>query len=205
MTKLNFCLMILGMLALAGCSSKPVETAKAPSSDVVDAASTHKEPVQINQKLVYDGGKFEEGFDPLKTGGRSGTAIPTEKFYGVDRQKFAPVGKVLYVLTDEKPKRCILGRFTMVDGQKRLVAYSKSTVPTNYCIYQKGFNQDGQGFSLFINDGGICKPSYAEVTTDDQKRKLATIEEVDNTVSMSNCVEGTVSYGAELQKGGSKR
>ena len=186
--------------ALSACSTATKDV-KPPSDEVVDAGMHTTEPIKVKGSDVLDAGVFHENetaMDLPSHGGQNGAIIPTEHFYTVDREKYVPVGKLLYVLTDDSPAHCIKARYAQIEGRKKLVVYSKSTVPSNYCIYQKSFSSDAEGFSIFVNNGGLCKPSFTHITTDDQKRKLASVEPVNNTVSMSYCVENTVSFGEEL-------
>jgi hypothetical protein len=184
-------------MALLACSHTDVKPAAA-SDEVVDAGMHSDGHVKVSGAL--DAGTYRENEDyaDISThGGKNGEVIPTERFYSVDREKHAPLGKMLYVLTDDSPAHCIKARYLMVDGKKQLVVYSKSTVPSNYCIYQKTFSSEAEGFSIFVNHGGVCRPSYTNVKVDDQKRKMASVEPVNNTVSMTYCVDNTASFGEQ--------
>ena len=195
----NYLLLVtLSVLAMAmsACSHTDVKPAAPASDEVVDAGMHANGQVKVAGAL--DAGTYHENenySDVASHGGQNGHVIPTERFYSVDREKHAPLGKMLYVLTDDTPAHCIKARYLMVDGKKQLVVYSKSTVPSNYCIYQKTFSSDAEGFSLFVNHGGVCKPSFTNVKLDEQKRKMASVEPVNNTVSMAYCVDNTVSFG----------
>lgn len=187
-------------IALSACSTANKDV-KAPSDEVVDAGMHSTDPIKVKGSDVYDAGTYHENegiADMPAHGGVNGQVIPTEHFYTVDREKHVTVGKMIYVLTDDSPAHCIKGRFAIVDGRKKLVVYSKSTVPSNYCIYQKSFSSEAEGFSVFVSNGGLCKPSFTQITTDDQKRKLASVEKVNNTVSMAYCLDNTISYGEQL-------
>jgi hypothetical protein len=186
-------------LALTACSSANKD-AKV-SDEVIDAGMHSNDPIKVKGSDVIDAGVYHENetnMDVASHGGQNGAVIPTEHFYTVDREKHVTAGKMLYVLTDDSPAHCIKARYVQVEGRKKLVVYSKSTVPSNFCIYQKSFSSDAEGFSIFVNKGGVCKPSFTHIAVDDQKRKLASVEPVNNTVSMAYCTEGTVSYGEEL-------
>lgn len=198
--KLTFSMLLVAAF-LSGCSIFGKKEEAQVSDEVVDAAMLNNGSMKVSG--VIEGGAYrgkEDYSDLSQHGGKNGTVIPTEKFYSMDREKHAPVGKLLYVLTEDHPARCILGKYTNVEGRKRLVVYSKSQVPTNYCIYQKGFVSEPEGFSVYAKDGGICRPSFTVVKEDSDKRKLASVAEVQNTVSMAYCVNDTVSYGQELAK-----
>jgi hypothetical protein len=187
-------------MALTSCSHTDVKPSPA-SDEVVDAGMHSDGHVKVSGAL--DAGTFHENEDYSDIsahGGKNGTVIPTERFYSVDREKHAPLGKMLYVLTDDSPAHCIKARYLMVDGKKQLVVYSKSTVPSNYCIYQKSFSSEPEGFSIFVNHGGVCKPTFTNVKVDDQKRKMASVEPVNNTVSMSYCVDNTASFGEQVSR-----
>jgi len=185
-------------LTMMACSStnKDVKV----SDEVIDAGMHTTDPIKVKGSDVIDGGVYHENetIDITSRGGQNGASIPTQHFYTIDREKFISVGKMFYVLTDDSPAHCIKARFTQSEGRKKLVVFSKSSVPTNYCIYQKAFSGDAEGFSIYVNHGGVCKPSFTHVAVDDQKRKIASVEPVDNTVSMAYCTENTVSYGEEL-------
>ena len=198
---------LLGLVSLVlifstGCSIFGHKDEPKASNEVVDAGMVSQEPVKVSEGTqVIDAGVYrekEDYSDIALHGGKNGGVIPTEKFYALDREKRAPVGRVLYVLSDDSPAHCMLGKYTMFEGRKKLVVYSKSPVPTNYCIYQKPFSSEPEGFSIYVTDGGKCRPSFTEVTVDSSKRKMASVEKVDNTVSMTYCLDGTVSYGQEL-------
>ncbi len=125
-----------------GCAlwpfGKKSESTSQPTT--VDAATLHEDPVKIKDKEYVDAGTFsakDDYADLTSHGGKGGSVIPSEKFYSVDREKHAPVGKMLYVLTDEDPARCVMAKFTVFKDKKKMMVYSKSQVPTNYCIYQK--------------------------------------------------------------------
>lgn len=184
-------------LALSGCSIFGGKNdVRAPSSVVEDGA----EPVELKSTDVLDGGTYRENenYSELR-GGKMADALPTEEFYTVDRQKHAPVGKIIYVVTDDRPTHCLLGKFAVVEGQKRLIVFSKSPVPNNFCIYQKMAGADPQGFSIYTENGGVCKPSYigVEHTTN---RNVASVEGTDKIVSMTYCVENTFSWGEAKKK-----
>ena len=175
--------------ALSACSSAQKDTKTASDA-----------PAEIKGDVI-DAGTYrdnEDYTDVAVHGGKNAQALPTEHFYAVDREKHAPVGKLLYVLTDDVPAHCIKAKYAMVEGKKKLVVFSNSSVPTNYCIYQKSFSGDAEGFSIFVKHGGVCQPSFTHVSMDDQKRKVASVEPVNNTVSMSYCVDSTLSYGEEV-------
>lgn len=197
----------LFVATLAACSSKPVKEdvyAKAPRmpSGEVDMGLVNSPKEISDSKYVMDGGVYHEGenyADVLNRGGKMGTTIPAERFYIYDREKNAPVDALLYVLTDDDAKRCLPGKFLVVDGHKKLVVYSQSPVPSTYCVYQKKFVPESQGFTISIEKGGVCKPSNTFSTTEGQ-RKLASVEPVNHIVSMNYCTENTVSYGRQLEK-----
>jgi len=199
---LSLIVLTLGVAAFLGCSGSPTKTQPQPVSDkVIDAGMYSSEPITVKGSGVYDAGVYRENEDysDLAThGGKNGSVIPSEKFYGLDREKHMPVDKVFYFLTDDSPAHCIKGKYVWLKGHKSLVVYSKSNVPSNYCIYQKKFNSEAEGFSISVADGGICRPSYTNVKEDDQKRKVASIEQISNTVSMTYCVDDTVSFGEEM-------
>lgn len=189
----------LAVLALSGCSlfggKKDVTSTsnRAPSSVVEDGA----EPVELKNAQVLDGGTYRENEDYSDVKNRGGVmaeTIPGEKFYSIDREKHAPVGKILYVVTEEHPSHCLMAKFTMVQGHKKLLVYSKSPVPNNYCIYQKTAEADPQGFSIYAENGGVCKPAYITVEHT-ATRNVASVEGVDKTVSMVYCSDSTVSWG----------
>jgi hypothetical protein len=190
----------LALVLFTGCSHGDHKEAKV-SNEVIDAGLSSVEPIKVKETHTYDAGIYreKEDYSDMAThGGKNGAIVPTEKFYAIDREKHMPVGKMFYVLTADTPAHCILGKYVEMDGRKKLVVYSRSVVPTNYCIYQKTFSSEAEGFSLYVTDGGRCKPSFTVIKVDDQKRKLASVEEVDHTVSISYCVENTISYGEEI-------
>ncbi len=197
---------LLGIASLVlafttGCSIFGHKDEVKVSNEVIDAGLASQDQAKVKTGAVLDEGVYrekEDYADVVTHGGKNGKVIPTERFYAVDREQHVPVGKMLYVLTDDSPAHCILGKYSVMDGRKKLIVFSKSVVPTNYCIYQKQFSSEPEGFSIYVHDGGKCKPSFTIITTDDQKRKMASVEEVDNTVSMSYCLDGTVSYGLEV-------
>lgn len=185
-----------------GCSIFGHKEEVKASNEIIDAGLVSADAVKVKEtSRVVDAGIYrekEDYSDIALHGGKNGKVIPTENFYASDREKHVPLGKVLYVLTDDSPARCLLGKYTWSEGRKKLMVYTKSPVPTNFCIYQKKFSSEAEGFSLYVHDGGICKPSFTSITVDNQKRKLASVEEVNNIVSMTYCLDGTVSYGQEL-------
>jgi hypothetical protein len=188
---------------VVGCSSPQPKEAPQASNQVVDAGMYSSAPVKVKETHVYDAGVYRENedySDLVQHGGKNGDVIPTEKFYGVDREKHVPTDKVFYILTEDNPAHCIKGKYIWLQGRKQLVVYSKSSVPTNYCIYQKKYSSEPEGFSIYITEGGLCRPSFTTVTEDEQKRKVASVEQVKNTVSMTYCVENTVSYGEEFAR-----
>jgi hypothetical protein len=202
-TKLIFAAALLLTVANTGCSLFSHKVEAKPSNEIIDAGYVSTEPVKVKETHTIDAGIYrekEDYSDLALHGGKNGAVIPVEKFYAIDREKHAPVGRVLYFLTDATPAHCIMGKYVNLDGRKKLVVFSKSTVPTNYCIYQKQFSTEAEGFSLYVSDGGRCKPSFTSIKVDDQKRKLASVEEIGNTVSMSYCVDNTFSYGQELAR-----
>jgi hypothetical protein len=83
----------------------------------------------------------------------------------------------------------------MLDNKKKLVVYSKTTVPNTYCIYQKVPTSEPTGFAVSMFDGGMCKPAIIQTKVDEQKKTISSIEFFDKIVSMKFCFEGTVSYG----------
>ena len=190
----------IAVLALSGCSlfggKKDVTFVnnRAPNSVVDDGA----EPVDLKaSNEVMDGGTYRENedySDVKMRGGLMADAIPAEHFYSVDREKHAPVGKTVYVVTDDHPSHCLMAKFTVVHGHKKLIVYSKSPVPNNYCIYQKTVQADPQGFSIYAENGGVCKPAYIGVEHT-ATRNVASVEGFDKTVSMTYCVESVVSWG----------
>ncbi|MBK9294240.1 MAG: hypothetical protein IPM57_07320 [Oligoflexia bacterium] len=147
---------------------------------------------------VYDAGTYsdKEDVSDLKIkGGHMFDTIPTEKYYSIDREKLAPVGKLFYAVTDESPTRCIPAKYTMLDGKKKLVVYSKSTVPATYCIYQKTYSVEPAGFSVTMKNGGICMPAMIVSKVEDGKT-VSTIDFFSKTVSMKYCFDDTFSFGA---------
>ena len=190
------------MMALSGCSlfsgkKDTTVTNRAPSSVVEDGAEATEAKGD-----VLDGGVYRENEDysDVKVrGGMMADAVPTENFYSVDREKHAPVGKVMYVVTDDNPTHCLVGKFTQVHGRKKLIVYTKSPVPNNYCLYQKTAEAEPQGFSIYADKGGVCKPTY--MTVDHvNSRNIASVAGFDKTVSMTYCTENTVSWGETHRK-----
>jgi len=150
---------------------------------------------------VYDGGLFSKDGIPLSIeneGGKSGVHLPQIVSVADDRRTFATVISPIYVL-DENQK-CFWGHFTEGESARKLVVYTKSEVTVDHCIYQKKFNKNPQGFSILTSDGGVCRPSFADSLESLNENLRGSIHTVDKTVSMSNCVEHTVSYGAVLEK-----
>jgi hypothetical protein len=194
--------MLVGLTACSSSKVKDQTDLRAPSSDtVVDAGLNPVEPVKVKGGNVIDAGVYRENedyTDLVKHGGKNGSVVPTERFYTMDREKIVPTDKVLYILSEDSPAHCMKGKSIGMEVKKRLVVYTKSLVPSSYCIYQKSFSSDAEGFSIFATNGGMCKPSFTSVKVDDQKRKMASVEPVNNTVSMAYCVDHTMSYGEYL-------
>jgi hypothetical protein len=180
------------LTASMGCSlfgkkkdESPVEAAKAPDTN-------------LTSQNVYDAGSYSEKEDisDLRIrGGKLFDTVPSEKFYSVDREKVAPVGKLFYVVTNEDPNRCIPAKYSVLDNKKKLVVYSKTTVPTTYCIYQKTPSADPAGFVIDMKDGGMCKPGIITSQVDDNKKTISVVETFNKIVSMKYCFENTISFG----------
>lgn len=178
------------LVLVVGCSSaKKQEETPAPQE-----APPAK---NLTSNNVFDAGSYSEKEDisDLKArGGQMFDAIPAEKFYSYDREKLVPVGRLFYVVTDEDPKRCIPAKYSMLDGKKKLVVYSKSTVPATYCIYQKAQSAEAAGFSISVKDGGICMPAIIASKVEGSKT-VSTIEFFNKVISMKYCFDETFSFG----------
>ncbi len=177
------------MSAVVACStakkSDTGEVAKVPESN-------------LTATNVYDAGTFNEKEDVSNLnlrGGKFFDSLPTEKFYSIDREKIAPVGKLFYVVTDEETARCIPAKYTVLDNKKRLVVYSKTTVPNTYCIYQKILSNEPAGFIVLMKDGGMCRPAMITSKVDMQKKTVSSIEVFNKIISMKYCFEDTTPFG----------
>ena len=183
----------ISLVTVLSCSSKPIE--RQPSSaEVIDPSVSGNEPAKIDYSSGYvlDGGRFSEKHNETNLGvmgGRNGLFISSEKFGA------APVGKVFFVVTDESPARCVKSQFIKFKGRKVLLAYPKSPVAMDFCVYQKSFSEEGTGFSLFLKGGPTCRPSVSGVVRDREGRRFASVEEFNHDVSITYCVENTISWG----------
>ena len=160
----------LSLVAAMGCSTSGKNKEETATAAVQKAPDTN-----LTATNVFDAGTYSEREDisDLKIrGGKMFDTVPTEKFYSVDREKVAPVGKLFYVVTNEDPNRCIPAKYSILDNKKKLVVYSKTTVPTTYCIYQKTSSAEPAGFVVDMNDGGICKPAIMITKVDDNKKQF---------------------------------
>ncbi len=199
-------LVALTVVAAVGCSSskKKDDAGMAEAPKVPDS--------NLTSNNVYDAGTYsekEDVSDLRARGGKFFETIPAEKFYSVDREKYAPVGKLFYVIADDdqnNTKRCIPAKYTMLDNKKKLVVYSKTTVPNTYCIFQKASTNEPAGFVIYIKDGGMCKPAVITSKVDDSKKTVSQVELYDKIVSMRYCFENTTSLGmgkgAKMDKAG---
>jgi hypothetical protein len=199
---LTLLLAVVGM-ALSGCKSAPtpeVDVSKAPKlpNGAYDVAFAPSEKKSAADRQTLDAKVFRENEsveDLLMRGGEAGKQLPDERFFVSDREKNAPVDNTIYAFTDDKPARCVKAKFSMVGGRKKLVIFSQSQVPTNYCVYQHKPNNEMEGFSLRSRFGGVCSPSYTQYSVDSQNRKLARIEFVDKIVPIRYCLTKTNSLG----------
>jgi hypothetical protein len=122
--------------------------------------------VKENSGNVYDGGAYSaqhEVGDLTQRGGKMAETIPTEKFPSIDREKNAPLGRLLYVLSDDENPKCVRAKYTLLNGKKKLVVYSKTQVAHSYCIYQKQAHPEVEGFAIKIKDA--LKPKLPSLSS----------------------------------------
>ena len=146
---------------------------------------------------VYEGGSYSEDkvSAPLgSTGGRAGYALPYEVNYADDREKNAVAERAVYVF--DANNICYKGKFSETGTDKELIVFSQTAFPASHCIYQKKFNREPAGFSIFTEDGGICMPTSSVTSVKDLNADPKNnLEVIRHRVSFRYCMGQTISYG----------